>query len=201
MDTQLDPATGRMTRPAKAPPCAMVIFGASGDLTKRLLMPALYNLSRARRISEHFAIIGIDRSKWSEEDFRASLGEGVRSFVSDTGGSGTIAEAFDPDSWDVLASRMSHIDGDATNPETYVRIAKRLKEVEAEHGTGGNVIFYLAVASSLFGPIIERLAEAGLTREEDGHWRRVIIEKPFGTDLDSAHALDGRLLKVLAESQ
>ncbi len=201
MSNAHDSAIGRLGRGHRAPPCAMVIFGASGDLTKRLLMPALYNLVRARRISEHFAVIGIDRSKWSEENFRASLGEGVRSFVSDTGGSGTIAEAFDPDSWDVLASRMSHIDGDATNPETYVRIAKRLKEVEAEHGTGGNVIFYLAVASSLFGPIIDRLAEAGLTREDDNHWRRVIIEKPFGTDLVSAHALDARLLKVLAESQ
>jgi glucose-6-phosphate 1-dehydrogenase len=72
----------------RAPPCAMVIFGASGDLTKRLLMPALYNLARARRLSEHFAVIGVDRSEWSEDNFRAHLAEGVRSFVSDTGGAG-----------------------------------------------------------------------------------------------------------------
>ncbi len=179
----------------------MVIFGASGDLTKRLLMPGLYNLARARRLSEKFAVIGIDRSEWSEEDFRANLAEGVRSFVSDTGGTGTVAEPFDSDTWDFLASRMSHIDGDATNPELYGRLAKALEEVEAEYGTAGNVIFYLAVASSLFGSIIERLAEAGLTREKDGSWRRVIIEKPFGTDLASARALDVRLLEVLSESQ
>ena len=201
MNNAHDSAANRMGRGHRAPPCAMVIFGASGDLTKRLLMPALYNLVRARRISDHFAVIGIDRSEWSEENFRSSLAEGVRSFVSDTGGTGTVAEAFDPDCWDFLASRMSHIDGDATGSELHGRLAKRLKEVEAEHGTGGNVIFYLAVASSLFGPIIERLAEAGLAQEEDGHWRRVIIEKPFGTDLASAHALDARLLKVLDESQ
>jgi glucose-6-phosphate 1-dehydrogenase len=192
---------GRTARGHRAPPCAMVIFGASGDLTKRLLMPALYNLAKARRLSEGFAVIGIDRSAWSEEDFRAHLAEGVRSFVSDTGGSDSVAEVFDPDNWDFLAARMSHIDGDATNPEIYQRLARALKEVERDYGTSGNVLFYLAVASPLFAPIIERLAEAGLFAETDGHWRRVIIEKPFGTDLASAHALDARLLKVLAESQ
>src|SRR5260370_25341035 len=118
-----------LPRGHSAPPCAVVIFGASGDLTKRLLMPALYNLARARRLSDKFAVIGIDRTEWSEENFRANLAEGVRSFVSDTGGTGTVAEAFDPDCWDFLASRMSHIDVDATNPELYCRLAKALEEV------------------------------------------------------------------------
>ncbi len=179
----------------------MVIFGASGDLTKRLLMPALYNLARARRLAEQFAVIGVDRSEWSEDDFRAHLAEGVRSFVSDTGAAGPAGEAFDPDTWDFIAARMSHIDGDATSPELCRRLAQRLKEVESEYGTGGNVIFYLAVAPTLFGPIIERLAETGLTTEGNGGWRRVIIEKPFGTDLASARALDERLHKVLDEGQ
>jgi glucose-6-phosphate 1-dehydrogenase len=185
----------------RAPPCAIVIFGASGDLTKRLLMPALYNLARARRLADGFAVIGIDRTAWSEEDFRASLAEGVRSFVSDTGGSGAVAEPFDPDTWEFIAGRMTHLDGDATDPKIYDQLKKKLQEVEKEYGTGGNVIFYLAVASALFGPIVERIAEAGLAEEADGHWRRVIIEKPFGTDLVSAQALDQRLLKVLNESQ
>ncbi len=192
--------SNRSGRGHRAPPCAMVIFGASGDLTKRLLMPALYNLARARRLSENFAVIGVDRSEWSEDDFRAHLAEGVRSFVSDTGGAGPATEAFDPDTWDFIASRMTHIDGDATNPGLYGSLKKGLAAVEKEFGTGGNVIFYLAVAPALFGPVVERLAEAGLTREEKG-WRRVIIEKPFGTDLDSARALDARILKVLSESQ
>jgi glucose-6-phosphate 1-dehydrogenase len=200
MNSAQDTPAGRRGRGHRAPPCAMVIFGASGDLTKRLLMPGLYNLARARRLSEKFAVIGIDRSAWSEEDFRANLTEGVRSFVSDTA-AGSVAEEFDADSWDLIGSRMSHIDGDATSPEIYSRLARELKKVEKEYGTGGNVIFYLAVASPLFGSIVERLAEAGLTTEKDGNWRRVIIEKPFGTDLASARALDAQLLKVVSESQ
>ena len=89
---------------------------------------------------------------------------------------------------------MTRVDGDVTNPELYQRLAKKLDEVEAEYGTEGNVIFYLAVASSLFGTIVERLGEAGLTKEDKG-WRRVIIEKPFGTDLESARELDRRILE------
>jgi glucose-6-phosphate 1-dehydrogenase len=200
MDTQLDPAAGRASRPATAPPCAMVIFGASGDLTKRLLMPAIYNLAKAGRLSDKFALIGVDRSDKSHEDFRGELAEGVRSFVSDTADA-SVAEPFDQKTWDFLAKRMIHIDGDVTDPGLYRELAEALKALEAEHGTGGNVIFYLAVASSLFGTVVDGLAASGLTKETDGRWRRVIIEKPFGTDLESARALDARILKVLSESQ
>src|SRR6266853_2776212 len=200
MDTQLDPAAGRATRPTKAPPCAMVIFGASGDLTKRLLMPALYNLARAGRLSEKFSLIGVDRSEKSHEDFRKELAEGVRRFVSDTA-TASVAEPFDAKTWDFLAARMTHVDGNVLQPELYSRLAEALKAIETEHGTGGNVIFYLAVASSLFGPVIDGLAASGLMEETSGSWRRVIIEKPFGTDLASARALDARILKVLSESQ
>ena len=192
--------SSRSGRGHRAPPCAMVIFGASGDLNKRLLMPALYNLARARRLPDNFAVIGVDRSEWSEDDFRAHLAEGVRSFVSDTA-VGPVSEAFDADTWDFLASRMTHVHGDASKPEIYQQIAQKLEQAENEHATGGNVIFYLAVASALFGPIVEQIAEAGLTQQENGSWRRVIVEKPFGTDLASAQALDKRLLKVLDESQ
>ena len=200
MDTQLDPAAGRAMRPAKAPPCAMVIFGASGDLTKRLLMPALYNLARAGRLSDKFALIGVDRSDKSHEDFREELAEGVRHFVSDTA-TAPVAEPFDAKTWDFLAARMTHVDGNVLQPELYSRLGEALKAIETEHGTGGNVIFYLAVASSLFGPVIDGLAASGLMEETNGHWRRVIIEKPFGTDLASARALDARILNVLSESQ
>src|SRR5205085_6335521 len=100
-----------------------------------------------------------------------------------------------------LAARMTHLKGDATDPDMYSRLAEALKEAEREHGTAGNVVFYLAVAASLFGPVVERLAAAGLTTEADGSWRRVIIEKPFGHDLDSARSLDARLAKVLSEHQ
>jgi len=178
----------------------MVIFGSSGDLTKRLLIPALYNLAKAGRLSDKFALIGVDRTDRSHEEFRAYLAEGVRSFVSDTG-TGPVTAPFDARAWEFLAARMTHLKGDVTDPEMYDRLAQALKEAESEHGTAGNVVFYLAVAASLFGPVVERLAAAGLTREENQHWRRVIIEKPFGHDLESARELDARLAKVLSEDQ
>jgi glucose-6-phosphate 1-dehydrogenase len=184
----------------QAPPCAIVIFGSSGDLTKRLLMPALYNLAKDKLLSEHFALIGVDRAERSIDGFREYLAEGVRSFVSDTA-TGAPDEAFDAAAWDFIASRITRVTGDATNPDTYKRLAGCLKEIETQRGTGGNVIFYLAVGASLFAPIVEQLAGAGLTRESGGKWRRVIVEKPFGNDLASAQALDRRLLKLLHEPQ
>ena len=200
MDLRLDGPPGRTARAVQGPPCAMVIFGSSGDLTKRLLIPALYNLAKAGRLSDKFALIGVDRTDRSHEEFRAYLAEGVRSFVSDTG-TGPVTAPFDARAWEFLAARMTHLKGDVTDPEMYDRLAQALKEAESEHGTAGNVVFYLAVAASLFGPVVERLAAAGLTREENEHWRRVIIEKPFGHDLESARALDARLAKVLSEHQ
>jgi glucose-6-phosphate 1-dehydrogenase len=200
MDPRLDWPPGRTARAVQGPPCAMVIFGSSGDLTKRLLIPALYNLAKAGRLSDKFALIGVDRTDRSHEEFRAYLAEGVRSFVSDTG-TGPVTAPFDARAWEFLAARMTHLKGDVTDPEMYDRLAQALKEAESEHGTAGNVVFYLAIAASLFGPVVERLAAAGLTREENQHWRRVIIEKPFGHDLESARALDARLAKVLSEHQ
>ena len=200
MDLRLDWPPGRTARAVQGPPCAMVIFGSSGDLTKRLLIPALYNLAKAGRLSDKFALIGVDRTDRSHEEFRAYLAEGVRSFVSDTG-TGPVTAPFDARAWEFLAARMTHLKGDVTDPEMYDRLAQALKEAESEHGTAGNVVFYLAIAASLFGPVVERLAAAGLTREENQHWRRVIIEKPFGHDLESARALDARLAKVLSEHQ
>src|SRR5947209_2457637 len=200
MDPRLDWPPGRTARAVQGPPCAMVIFGSSGDLTKRLLIPALYNLAKAGRLSDKFALIGVDRTDRSHEEFRAYLAEGVRSFVSDTG-TGPVTAPFDARAWEFLAARMTHLKGDVTDPEMYDRLAQARKEAESEHGTAGNVVFYLAIAAALFGPVVERLAAASLTREENQHWRRVIIEKPFGHDLESARALDARLANVLSEHQ
>src|ERR1700746_1766693 len=200
MDIRTDWSSGRTGRAVRAPPCAMVILGSSGDLTKRLLIPALYNLAKAGRLPDKFALIGVDRTDRSHEEFRAYLAEGVRSFVSDTA-TGPITAPFDARAWEFLASRMTHLKGDATDPAMYEQLGEALKAIESEHGTAGNVVFYLAVAASLFGPVVERAAAAGLMTESDGCWRRVIIEKPFGHDLDSARALDARLAKVLSEHQ
>jgi glucose-6-phosphate 1-dehydrogenase len=184
----------------KAPPCTMVIFGAGGDLTKRLLIPAIYNLAKDKLLSDKFAIIAADRTPKPADAYRDYLAEGVRSFVSDTA-SGGDTEPFDSQTWDFVAGRITHFAGDFTSPETYARLRDLLDTVEDQFKTGGNVLFYLAVASQLFGVIVERLGEAGLVEEKDGNWRRVIIEKPFGSDLATARALNARILNVLREHQ
>ena len=190
--------TGR--RGAKAPPCTVVIFGATGDLTARLLMPAIYNLSRTGLLSENFALIGIGRSPETHESFRKDLTDDIQHFANG-GGEGSSGASFDAKAWDFIASRMSYMSGDVTKPELFQDLKNKLDEVARINGTQGNILFYLAVAASLFGPIIDQLGESGLAKEENGSWRRVIIEKPFGTDLASAKALNARVLKVLDESQ
>jgi glucose-6-phosphate 1-dehydrogenase len=200
LPTAVSSASGRART---APPCAMVIFGTSGDLTRRLLMPAIYNLAKAGRLSNNFALIGVDRSKRTMQQFHDDLGDGIRKFVSDTAGNneGGGGEAFDEKAWDFLTQRTNLIDGDVTQPQTFKNIADDLERANKERHTGGNAIFYLAVASALFGTIVENLAGAGLMNEDDGHWRRVIIEKPFGNDLPSATALNARILKAVKETQ
>src|ERR1700739_2148168 len=197
MDVQIvDRTTVRETQtPAhQAPPCTLVIFGAGGDLTKRLLMPAIYNLAKDKLLSDKFAIIAVDRTPKPIEAYRDYLAEGIRSFVSDTA-SGPATEAFDKEAWEFVANRVTHFAGDLTQSDTYARLHGVVEK------TGGNAIFYLAVASQLFGTIVEQIGAVGLTEEKDDCFRRVIIEKPFGTDLSSARALNARILKGLAESQ
>jgi len=176
----------------QAPPCTLVIFGAGGDLTKRLLMPAIYNLSKAKLLSDKFVIIAVDRTPKPLEAYRDYLAEGIRSFVSDTA-SGPATEPFDKEAWDFVASRITHFAGDLTVSDTYARLFETHEKIAAQHQTGGNAIFYLAVASQLFGTIVEQIGSVGLTEEKDGCFRRVIIEKPFGTDLASARALNARV--------
>ncbi len=192
---------GPKRRPAPASPCALVIFGAAGDLTRRLLIPALYNLAKAKLLPEKFAVIGLDRADKSVAAFREELTLGIKSFVSDTAAEGSSSEPFAAGVWESLANRMTCLSGDVGMPETYRRLAAALDEEEKTAGTGGNVLFYLAVGSTLFAPIVEGLGKAGLLREEEGRWRRVVVEKPFGSDLSSARALNARLLDVMSESQ
>jgi glucose-6-phosphate 1-dehydrogenase len=200
-EARIDAKTGSTARRAPtAPPCTMVIFGAGGDLTRRLLIPAIYNLAKDKLLSDKFAIVAADRTPKPPEAYRDTLAQGVRSFVSDTA-SGGETEPFDAQTWDFLAHRITHFPGDFTTPETYARLADLLNTIETQYNTGGNVLFYLAVAPQLFGTIIERLGEAGLAEEKPGAWRRVIIEKPFGSDLATARGLNARILKVLREPQ
>jgi glucose-6-phosphate 1-dehydrogenase len=185
---------------AAAPPCTLVIFGATGDLTKRLVMPAIYNLVRGGLLSRNFAIVGLGRGSQTDKEFSDYLGKEVRGFMQgrEMGG---VPIPFDEEAWGFLASRISFLGGDLSEPDIYNRLRDHLKKVDAEQGTKGNVVFYLAVAASMFGPIVDQLGAAGLVEESGGNFRRVIIEKPFGTDLESAQALNAKVRNVLDEGQ
>src|SRR5690348_3667467 len=163
-------------------------------------MAAIYNLSKSKLLSDKFAIIAVDRTPKPVEAYRDYLADGIRSFVSDTA-SAPATEPLDARAWDFVASRITHFAGDLTEPDTYARLHQLLEKTAADHQIGGNAIFYLAAGSQLFGPIVEQLGAAGLVQEKAGNFRRVIIEKPFGSDLASARALNAQILRVLAESQ
>jgi len=184
----------------------MVIFGAGGDLTGRLVTPALYNLARTGALPENFALIGVDLAAGSDESWRGRLHDTLKSFVGAEGLEFHI-EAIDEAAWGRLASAMSYVQGDITQPEVYGRIAAALGEAEKAHGTGGNALFYLAVADRFFGPVVDALGNAKLTVEgaggdgKAGFWRRVVIEKPFGHSLASARALNADILRTLHEDQ
>jgi len=192
--------SGSTGRRSAAPPCTLVIFGATGDLTKRLVMPAIYNLVRGGLLSRNFAIIGLGRGEQTDREFSDYLGKEVRGFMSgrEMGG---VPIPFDEEAWGFLADRISFIGGDLNDAEIYKRLSGHLEKIEAENGTQGNVVFYLAVAASMFGPIVGQLGAAGLVDQSGGKFRRVIIEKPFGTDLPSAQALNTSVKKVLEEDQ
>jgi glucose-6-phosphate 1-dehydrogenase len=189
-----------------ADPCAMVIFGAGGDLTKRLVVPALYNLARTKVLPEKFALIGVDLADGTAESWRGHLHDMLQSLVGDTTAEFHL-DRIDEGAWKRLADTMSYVQGDLTKPDLYERLRGALAEVEKSHGTLGNVIFYLAIADRFFGTVVEALGKASLTdeTEEDGgkarFWRRVVIEKPFGHSLESARELNTRILRSLHEGQ
>ncbi len=182
-----------------SPPCVMVVLGAAGDLTKRLLIPALYNLMRSKLINERFALIGVARNQMSTEEFRQGLTEAIQDFVTHRGGHDEDA-GLDQTAWATLRERIEYFQGELTEAATYEELRRRLIGTSTTLGCGGNCLFYLAVDASLFSPIIHRLAHAGLVKQTEG-WRRVIVEKPFGTDFESAKRLNADILSVLEENQ
>jgi glucose-6-phosphate 1-dehydrogenase len=182
----------------------MVIFGASGDLTKRLLVPALYNLSRTNLLPEGFSVIGIARGEQTSESWRASLHDFLTTTVAKRSEfNGHIDEA----AWNRLAQKMTYLQGDLSTPELYERLGAVLEEHKRTRGTEGNAIFYLAVGDRFFSTLIDQLGAAKLTRQEEQEagkrrcWRRVVIEKPFGHSLESARALNAHIGQTLSEDQ
>jgi glucose-6-phosphate 1-dehydrogenase len=175
----------------KTPPCVVVIFGANGDLTKRKLMPALYRLAYDGRLAPGFAVIGISRTVMTDDDFRARMRDSVSKFLEDS--------PFDEDLWQSFARGLSYLPGDVGDKVLYEQISKSLGEIEKEHETAGNVLFYLSTQPSQYAEIAEGLGAAGLAK--GAGWRRIIIEKPFGHDLSSARDLNTRIQAHFQEEQ
>jgi glucose-6-phosphate 1-dehydrogenase len=168
----------------------MVIFGATGDLTKRKLIPALCNLAQDDQLPKKFAIIGFAGNDETTDSFRKILGEEIPKYSH-----------IDPKIWTWFAERIYYVKGDFGDAEAYKRLQRQIAEVDKQHDTQGNRFFYLAVAPRFFSPIVAQLGQIGLTAEQNGHWARVIVEKPFGHDLVSAIQLNKDLKTVLSENQ
>ncbi len=178
--------------PRQADPCAFVIFGAAGDLTKRLLLPALYNLATQRLLPEEFALFGVARADWSEDEFRGHLKTALDEFATDS---------IVPHLRDQLIGRCRYVRGDLSDIATYQRLKSALGDHARAHNTRDNCLFYVATPPDLFSVVARLLGETGLAKEAEGCWRRLIVEKPFGFDLQSACELNKQLLSVFAESQ
>jgi glucose-6-phosphate 1-dehydrogenase len=172
-----------------AGPCVMVVFGATGDLTMRKLIPALYNLERAKLLPHEFAVLGVAIDDLSVEDFRKKV---LRFLPDEDRGSET---------WNRFQQNLYYQRGDFGDDATYQKVAAVLAEIDQKNGTGQNYLFYLATAPKFFCDIVEHLGKSGLSNQEGGHWRRVVIEKPFGQDLDSAMSLNRNIKGVLGEDQ
>jgi glucose-6-phosphate 1-dehydrogenase len=193
-DVQVHRQVGEAPRGTVAPgaPCILVIFGGSGDLTKRLLMPALYNLACDGLLPRQFAIVGIALDELTTEEFRARMTAAIAKF--------TTRPAVDQHVWGELVARLHYTSGDFADLTTFQRLADRVAQLDAQFHADGNVLFYLAVPPAIFGLISTNLDRAGFQKRDRG-WLRLVVEKPFGNDLASAIALNRTLLSHWSEEQ
>jgi glucose-6-phosphate 1-dehydrogenase len=173
-----------------AAPCAFVLFGAAGDLTKRKLIPALFNLVKAKLLPDDFALVGVSVDDLNVDTFRQQVSEFL-----------PPASEGDGDRLEWLRQRLFYERGDFGDAGTFAKLRERLGQIDAERHTQGNYLFYLATAPRFFAPIVQQLGNAGLVRQDNEQWRRVVIEKPFGQDLESAKALNREIKSVLNENQ
>jgi glucose-6-phosphate 1-dehydrogenase len=170
--------------------CMLVIFGASGDLAERKLFPALYRLHGRGCLDECFGILGVARGKVDDEEFRVSVRRACEA----------AEDALDPEVWEKFERRLYYLAADLTDPGAYRDLSERLEELGAGDPRAGNQLFYLAVPSDLMGDIVDGLSSAGLTEQGEG-WTRIIVEKPFGSDLESARELNRRIARHFEENQ
>ncbi|MBI3804931.1 MAG: glucose-6-phosphate dehydrogenase [Nitrospirae bacterium] len=174
-------------------PCGIIIFGATGDLTQRKLVPALFHLAQGGLLPDRWYVLGVGRSRLDDAGFQKRV---AASIESDARG-----RPIDRSTRETFLGRFHYLSGDSHEPEFYARLKARLMALDEQYRSGGNRLFYLAVPPTLYTEIIENLGEAGLNRSPGKGWSRIIIEKPFGTDLSSAQALNRRVREVFKEPQ
>ncbi|MGH8731908.1 MAG: glucose-6-phosphate dehydrogenase, partial [Burkholderiales bacterium] len=175
-----------------ASPCALVIFGASGDLAKRKLIPALYELAREKLLPANFALVGFSRTDMSDEAYRKECREAVNNFAR--------TRPVDSGVWALVEAGIYYVSGDYGSTESHAALAGKLREIDRKQGTAGNRLFYLSTPPNTFEPIINCLGREAAHRADSG-WKRIIIEKPFGRDLQSARQLNVLLHDYFRESQ
>lgn len=194
-----------------ADPCIMVIFGAGGDLTKRLIVPALYNLSLGGLLPENFALVAVDHADETAGTWCEEVRDALEGFTDDPNAEFDI-DKVDDAAWSRLLRNVRYLRADLTDPDAYHDLREVIGETDRTCDTGGNVIFYLAVGDQLFGTVVDGIGDAGLAdrqredrhgedRQKAGPWRRVVIEKPFGHGLGSARELNARVRRTLDERQ
>ncbi|WP_031469904.1 glucose-6-phosphate dehydrogenase [Sciscionella sediminilitoris] len=176
--------------PRIAGPCSVVIFGVTGDLSRKKLMPAIYDLANRGLLPPGFALVGFARRDWEDEDFGQVVYEAVKEHAR---------TPFRQEVWDRLAEGCRFVQGSFDDPEAFHTLARTVKELDEERGTGGNHAFYLSIPPGAFPTVLQGLQTSGLTDQESGGWRRVVIEKPFGHDLRSAKELNGIVNEVFPE--
>ena len=181
-----------LTNQKKPDPCSFVIFGATGDLTHRLVMPSLYNLEATDLLPDKFCVVGVARKGTSSDDLRDSLMKGLRQYAT---------RPVDDKVARRLLECVTSIEADPKDPASFDAMRERLEKLEANRATGGNRLFYLATPPTAFAPISRELGRTGMLKEANGAWRRLVVEKPFGTDLASAKALNDELLNIVTEHQ
>ena len=179
-------------------PCVMVIFGVTGDLTARKLMPSLYDLAVGHPLPEGFSIVGVSHRDWDDETFREEMKKAVKS-----GARAPVTE----ESWELFAQGLFYVRGDFDNEDVYSRLNRRLETIDEERRAQGNRLFYLATSPVFYAPIIKHLGASGLAKRQDIYfnrpegWSRIVIEKPFGRDVDSARELNAQIGAVFSERQ
>ena len=173
--------------PKIAGPCSLVIFGVTGDLSRKKLMPAVYDLANRGLLPAGFALVGFARRDWADQDFAQIVHDSVREHAR---------TEFREEVWQELCKGIRFVAGDIDDINAFDELARVVADLDRVRGTRGNHAFYLSIPPKFFGPVVQQLKRSGLSVSEDGAWRRVVIEKPFGHDLESARELNATIGEV-----